>query len=93
MLEQQWQENGEARFYILDGEKRLAFMDLLQTESAKLVIKHTEVEPEYEGQGLGRKLLEAVAAYSREKGLTILPVCPFARNLMERDPDKYRDLC
>ncbi len=94
MISQDWNDNGEGLFEYRqeEGSDTLGFMDLLQTESAKLVIKHTEVKPEMEGKGIGRQLLEAVADYSRSNNLRIIPICPFAKNLMERNPDKYKDL-
>lgn len=94
MINQNWQSSGEGKFeYRQEKEGPVqAFMDLLKTDSALLVIKHTEVAAELAGQGIGRALLEAVADYSRENKLRILPVCPFAKNLMLRDPEKYGDL-
>lgn len=94
MISQDWKDNGEGLFEYRqeEGRARLGFMDLLQTDSGKLVIKHTEVKPEMEGKGIGRQLLDAVADYSRTNNLKVLPICPFAKNLMDRDPNKYGDL-
>jgi predicted GNAT family acetyltransferase len=70
----------------------MAFMDLLLTETGKVVIKHTEVDPSLGGQGIGKSLLEAVAEFCRSNEYRILAVCPFAKNLMYRYPDQYKDL-
>ena len=61
-------------------------------ESAKLVIKHTEVDRSLEGQGIAKKLLEEVAAFARDKNYKILPICPFAKNIMYKYPEQYKDL-
>ncbi|QNR24419.1 GNAT family N-acetyltransferase [Croceimicrobium hydrocarbonivorans] len=94
MIEAKWKDNGEGIFEYKEGPEAAVsgFMDLLQTESGKLVIKHTEVDENMSGRGIGKQLLEAVADYSRANDLKILPVCPFAKNIMYRFPDKYKDL-
>lgn len=56
-----------------------------------LVVTHTEVEPEYEGQGVGGRLVQAVLDDVRRRGLHVLPICPFTKAWIERHPD-YQDL-
>jgi len=87
-----WKSKSEGEYiYEADGEK-LAFMDLLLTDTTKVVIKHTEVDPDLKGQGIGKGLLQKVATFAREKNLKILPICPFAKNVMEKYPEEYQDL-
>ena len=45
---------------------------------------HTEIDPAYEGQGLGSTLVEAVLQDARSHGLEVLPFCPFVRDYIER---------
>lgn len=52
---------------------------------------HTVVEPEFEGQGLGSKLVRWALDDARVRGLAVLPHCPFTRRWIERHPD-YADL-
>jgi len=94
MIAQNWESRGEGKFEYRqeEGGEVMAFMDILQTDSGKVVIKHTEVDESLAGRGIGKQLLEAVASYSRENDFKILPVCPFAKNLMYRYPEKYKDL-
>jgi len=51
-----------------------------------ITIRHTEVDDSLRGQGVGRRLVDAVVAYARAEKLTIIPVCPYARATFERDP-------
>jgi predicted GNAT family acetyltransferase len=37
-------------------------------------------------------LLEEVASFARSNNYKILPVCPFAKNVMYKYPDQYKDL-
>lgn len=43
------------------------------------------------GRGLGRRLVAAAIDYAREQGMKIVPLCSFAKALMERI-DEYKDL-
>lgn len=87
-----WKSESEGEFiYEVEGKKQ-AFMDLLITDMGKVVIKHTEVDTSLEGQGIGKGLLQEVAAFAREKNFKILPICPFAKNVMYKYPEQYKDL-
>ena len=56
-----------------------------------IVLTHTEVEPQYEGQGIGSALARAALDDVRAKGLKVMPLCPFIHAWMARHPD-YTDL-
>lgn len=43
----------------------------------KIVFTHTEVPPEHEGQGIGSALIRYSLNAARERGLKVVPVCPF----------------
>ena len=40
---------------------------------------HTEVPESHGGQGLGTALIKAGLAAARERGLKVIPICPFFR--------------
>ncbi|WP_411197825.1 GNAT family N-acetyltransferase [Sphingobacterium thalpophilum] len=48
---------------------------------------HTEVSENYTGKGLGRQMLSAAVDFAREKGLKILPLCPFAKSVFDKEAD------
>lgn len=50
-----------------------------------VIIDHTEVDDEYKGQGMGRKLLDALVAKARKEGFKILPLCPYAKSEFVKD--------
>ena len=56
-----------------------------------LALPHVEVEPAFEGQGVASVLMRESLTQVRERGLRIVPICPFARAFIERNPD-YADL-
>ena len=55
------------------------------------VLVHTEIDEAYEGKGLGSVLVRHVLDDARERGLAVLPVCPFVRGWISRHED-YLDL-
>jgi len=49
---------------------------------------HTEVADAFEGHGLGGKLVSGALADIRERGLRLIPICPFVRSYLQRHPDQ-----
>lgn len=49
------------------------------------IIDHTDVGEAFKGQGVGRKLLDAAVAFARAQNLKILPLCPFAKSVFDKD--------
>jgi uncharacterized protein len=57
----------------------------------RLVLIHTEVPAELEGQGIGGRLVLAAIDRAAREGLTIVALCPFAHGWLERHPDVAAD--
>jgi hypothetical protein len=58
----------------------------------RLVLIHTEVPRSLEGRGIGGQLVRAAIGRAESDGLTIVPLCPFARSWLERHPDAAADV-
>lgn len=56
-----------------------------------VMFTHTEVLPDYEGQGLASKLAKFALADVRERHLHAIPVCPFIAGYIRRHAE-LRDL-
>jgi predicted GNAT family acetyltransferase len=52
---------------------------------------HTEIDPRFEGKGLGSQLIAAVLDEARAPGVWVLPFCPFVNGYISRHPE-YADL-
>jgi len=52
-----------------------------------IIIKHTEISPEFEGRGLAGKLVKAMLEDSRSRGRTVIPVCPYAAAWIKKHPE------
>jgi predicted GNAT family acetyltransferase len=52
---------------------------------------HTEVDKQFEGQGIGTALIQGALDDARAQALHVLPFCPFVRGYVERHQE-YLDL-
>lgn len=75
----------ESRLELRAGD-RLAEL-AYRRNGRRLVLIHTEVPPELEGRGIGGALVSAVIDRAAQDGMTIVPLCPFARSWLQRHPD------
>lgn len=58
-----------------------------RTRGDRLVLIHTETPVELEGRGIGGALVRAAIDRARREGLTVVPLCPFARSWLEQHPE------
>ncbi|WP_166139854.1 GNAT family N-acetyltransferase [Nocardioides ochotonae] len=75
---------------LVEGETLAGFLAYQETNEL-VVLTHTEVEPSFEGRGIGGVLARAALDDIRERGLKALVVCPFVLGWLRRHPE-YRDL-
>ena len=74
---------GEARYEIrLDGAPGGFVTYRLRAGLIELV--HTEIDEEFEGRGLGGQLVSFALDDARERGLSVLPFCPFVNDYIQR---------
>ena len=57
----------------------------------KIMFTHTEVPPAHEGQGIGSALIRFALAAARERGLEVIPICPFFAAYIKRH-EEVQDL-
>ncbi len=69
----------ESRFELTTGD---GLAELIYRRRAnRLVLVHTEVPEKLEGHGIGGTLVKAAVDRAVSEGLTVVPLCPFARAL------------
>ena len=52
----------------------------------RLVLVHTDVPESLGGRGIAGMLVQAAVDRAAGEGLTVVPLCPFARKWLERHP-------
>jgi predicted GNAT family acetyltransferase len=72
-------------FVIERDEQRLAEMTYVRAGEKRIIVDHTFVDDALRGEGAGRKLLQALVEWARAEQLLVIPVCPFAKSMFERD--------
>jgi predicted GNAT family acetyltransferase len=74
---------------VVDGE--VAGFAEYRRSGASVAFTHTEIDSTFEGRGLGSILARAALDATRNEGSSVLPICPFIRGYIQRNPE-YLDL-
>src|SRR4029079_15347819 len=84
-------EPGRQRFEIrVDGE--LAGFTEYRRIPGLIAFVHTLIDPRFEGQGLGSRLVTYALRKFGVAGLAVLPFCPFVRAFIASHTSDYLDL-
>ena len=84
-------DNPAQRRYEAYLEDVVAGYSEYRLQPGRIIFTHTIVEPEYEGRGIGSRLVRHELDDVRQRGLKVTPLCPFVRAYIRRHPD-YHDL-
>jgi len=87
MKVEQQEDATSGEFFIRLNDKKLAKMTYSKAGEDRIIVDHTEVGDELRGQGAGYKMVEVAVNYAREKGISIVPLCPFARSVFDKRPE------
>ena len=84
---QQEESGSKGSFFVeIDGVRK-AEMTYSVAGTERIIIDHTDVDDSLRGTGTGLKLVEFAVAYVREKGIKLLPLCPFAKATLLKHPE------
>jgi len=83
MPEVQISHNEDAARYEARAGSKIAGFAEYQLAKGLIVFTHTEVDPAYEGQGVGSALARAALDDVRGTGRKVLPLCPFIKRWIE----------
>ncbi len=88
----QRQESGDkGSFYIEENDQKSGLMTYRKTGAGEITIDHTEVDDAAQGKGFGREMVAAAVEYARDNNLKIIPVCTFAKKVINETPE-YQDV-
>lgn len=83
--------NPEQNRYELRRDEELVGFVTYRERPGLIALVHTETDNRLEGQGLASALVAGALDDVRERGLEVLPFCPFANAFIQRHPE-YADL-
>jgi predicted GNAT family acetyltransferase len=71
-------------------EGHLSKLDYIR-DGKNFVITHVGVYPEFRGQGVAGKIVEAGLQYAKQNSLRVIPMCGYAAAYIRRNP-QYMEL-
>jgi len=81
----------ENRIEAIINSDRIGLIDYKISNNNILAVYHTEVNQEYEGNGIAAEMTKQLLNYIKEKKYKIKPYCSYTRVYIERNPE-YQEL-
>lgn len=78
-------EGNRGYFIATKDGKRAGIMTYVKVGDNRFIIDHTEVDDEFGGLGIGKAMFNESVAFARENYLQIIPLCPFAKAMFNKD--------
>lgn len=78
--------NGTHEFVLRIGGERFGFLEFTRPDVGVMCIEHVEVAPHLRGAKLGQQLVRKAVAFATDAKLRVVPICSYARAVMQRDP-------
>ena len=75
------------RFEVDVGDGSFAIADYV-LHPGKIIFTHTFVPPAHEGHGIGSALIRFALNSARERGLEVVPICPFFTDYIKQHPEE-----
>ncbi|MDN3673809.1 GNAT family N-acetyltransferase [Flavobacterium branchiarum] len=88
---EQINEDRKGYYKAVEDGKEAGLMTYTWAGDTKFIIDHTEVNADFNGKGVGKKLVMSAVAYARENNLKIIPLCPFAKSVFDKT-EEIRDV-
>lgn len=76
----------ESRFEITVDERLAGYVDY-RRDGDEYALPHTKVLKEFEGQGIGSRLITETLRQIASRGGTVLPYCPFVPKVIRDNPE------
>lgn len=75
------------RYEITQDGKLAGYAEYQLVRGDRIVFTHTEIDPEFGGQGLGTVLVAGALEDARDRELQIVPICPFVAKYVHENPE------
>lgn len=77
----------KGKFFSLVNDKQEAEMTYTWAGNDLIIIDHTEVNEVLKGKNAGKQMVMKAVEFAREKGIKIIPLCPFAKIVFNKIPE------
>ena len=86
-------DSGDSCFYKNDeNENLICEISYSIADNNMISIDRTFVNDDYRGQGIAAQLVDRVVEMARAENKKIIPICPFAKGMLERNSSLYADV-
>ncbi|MEM1119449.1 MAG: GNAT family N-acetyltransferase [Bacteroidota bacterium] len=75
----------KGRAFVKENGETKAEMTFSKAGATMLIVDHTDVSEDLRGTGVGKLLLRKIVDLARTHQLKILPLCPFAKSVFDKD--------
>ena len=80
-------DNPDEERYEIAEDGALAGFIQYHSRPGLLALVHTEIDPRFEGKGLGGALARGALDDAAARGFQVLPFCPFVNAYIKRHPE------
>ncbi len=80
-------DGGRGLFFVEEEGEIAAEMIYNSFSDNKMIIEHTEVGETLRGKNIGIELVHAGVEYARHHGMKIIPLCSFAKKVLDKKPE------
>ncbi|WP_166334967.1 GNAT family N-acetyltransferase [Sphingobacterium chungjuense] len=91
MQVEQVNHDNKGYFKATEDNKEAGRMTYSWAGDSRIIIDHTEVNPDFKGKNVGKTILMEIVNFAREKNIKILPLCPFAKSVFDK-VEEIRDV-
>lgn len=77
-------DGNKGAFYVEQENQVLAEMTYVWAGTDRIIIDHTDVNTTLKGKGIGKQMVRKAVDFARDKGIKIVPLCPFARSVFDK---------
>ncbi|MER2040056.1 MAG: GNAT family N-acetyltransferase [Carnobacterium sp.] len=88
----EFEKNGNSFLRNDESGKMIAEVTYVPSGEDKVILDHTFVDPSLRGQGIAAQLVDKVVEEMEKEGKKIVPLCPYAKELFDRKPEKYKHI-
>lgn len=81
------ESDAKGAFLAIEDNVQIGEMTYSKAGEGKIIIDHTEVHPDQKGKGIGKILLSKAVEFARDHNIKIVPLCPFAKTMFDKDID------
>jgi hypothetical protein len=85
----QSETNARGLLELVDGEHIVARMTYSRMDQHNIIVDHTAVDPNAKGTGAGKRIVMEMVAWARKHEQKVLPLCPFAKAIIEKYPETH----